>query len=195
MVSKIVGIGLTATLAAALIGGGAYILLRPDEAARGSTEQGRSTDSAYGGGGPWRDGGDGPGTGTGCQGRGNGTRPEDGGDHPVETWSTVTGEVIALDEELTIVTDEGESEVHLGPSWYWEAQGLVLEVGDRVAVSGFAEDGEFMAGRVENLDSGESVALRDETGRPLWTGSGGARGSRGSQSGQEQPSEGRGRRR
>jgi len=34
------------------------------------------------------------------------------------------------------------------------------------------EDGEFKAGQVENLGTGESIVLRDTSGRPMWAGRG-----------------------
>ena len=106
------------------------------------------------------------------QGAGASYPPDDGGDHPVETWLTVTGTVVALDDDLTLQTADGEMVVHLGPEWYWETLGVALEAGDSVAVSGFYEEGEFEAGCVENLNTAQTVNLRDETGRPLWAGRG-----------------------
>jgi hypothetical protein len=38
---------------------------------------------------------------------------------------------------LTVETDEGPVGVHLGPEWYWESSGLLLQEGDEVAVTGF----------------------------------------------------------
>ena len=45
-------------------------------------------------------------------------------------------------------------------------------------MTGFYEDGEFKAGTVENLTTGETIILRDETGRPMWAGAGTAQESR-----------------
>jgi len=39
-------------------------------------------------------------------------------------------------------------------------------------VTGFYEDGEFKAGTVENLTTGETIVLRDEAGRTMWPGQG-----------------------
>ena len=39
-------------------------------------------------------------------------------------------------------------------------------------MTGFYEDGEFKAGTVENLTTGETIVLRDEAGRPMWSGQG-----------------------
>ncbi|MEA3342023.1 MAG: hypothetical protein U9R15_18825, partial [Chloroflexota bacterium] len=82
----------------------------------------------------------------------------------------LTGKVTAVDGDVTIQTAEGEVLVGMGPSAYRE--GFELAVGDEITVVGFHEDGEFKAGSVENLTTGESITLRDETGRPLWAGRG-----------------------
>jgi hypothetical protein len=85
-------------------------------------------------------------------------------------WETLTGEVIIVDGEITIQTAEGQVLVGMGQSAYRE--GFALEVGDEITVLGFYEDGEFKAGTVENLTTGETIVLRDETGRPMWAGQG-----------------------
>jgi len=76
-------------------------------------------------------------------------------------------------EAVVVRTDDGrELLVGLGQSSYREAQGFALEVGDRVTVEGFYEDGEFKAGTLQNLATGEALVLRDTTGRPMWAGAG-----------------------
>ena len=90
----------------------------------------------------------------------------------VADWQTVEGVVVET-TELVIETADGQTvQVGLGPSHYRESQGFVLQVGDRVRVSGYPEHGEFKAGQVENLDTGESIVLRDTSGRPMWAGQG-----------------------
>ena len=87
----------------------------------------------------------------------------------------------AVDGDVTIQTAEGEALVGMGQSAYRE--GFELAVGDEITVLGFYEDGEpslknghsdgtFNAGSVENLTTGETITLRDETGRPMWSGRG-----------------------
>lgn len=85
-------------------------------------------------------------------------------------WETLTGEVTVVDSEITVKTATGEVVVGMGQSAYRES--FALQVGDEVAVTGFYEDGEFKAGTVENLTTGETIVLRDETGRPMWAGQG-----------------------
>jgi hypothetical protein len=81
-------------------------------------------------------------------------------------WVTLTGRVTVVDSEMTLQTTEGEVLVGMGQSAYRESFGL--EVGDEVSVAGFYEDGEFKARTVETLATGETIVLRDETGRPMW---------------------------
>jgi hypothetical protein len=87
-------------------------------------------------------------------------------------WETVTGRVIVADSEMVLETAEGELDVGLGQAWYRDEAGLILEVGDEVTVTGFYEDGEFKAGTIENLTRDQTVVLRDESGRPMWSGRG-----------------------
>jgi len=85
-------------------------------------------------------------------------------------WEALTGTVLVVDNEVTIQTTEGEVLVGMGQSAYWES--FALEVGEEIAVIGFYEDGEFKAGTIENLTTGEMLVLRDENGRPMWSGQG-----------------------
>jgi hypothetical protein len=111
------------------------------------------------------------GYGQGANGRGQGSAGQGRNEivRAVE-WETLTGIVTVVDSEITVQTAQGEILVGMGQSAYRESFGL--EVGDQVSVVGFYEDGEFKAGTVENLTTGETIVLRDETGRPMWAGQG-----------------------
>lgn len=90
---------------------------------------------------------------------------------PIE-GETIKGVVLET-AELVIETAAGEQiQIGLGPSFYREAQGFVLEVGDSVQVTGYWEDDEFKAALVENLDTTQRIVLRDADGRPMWAGQG-----------------------
>ena len=93
-------------------------------------------------------------------------------DHPADTWITVSGTVVAFDGDLTVETGEGEMVLHVGATWYWDANGIALNAGDEVEVRGFYDGDEFEIGWIKNVTTGEEIALRDETGRPLWAGRG-----------------------
>lgn len=186
MLKKVLGYGVVGLLAVALVAGLVYILVRPAEAQAergplGGQGQGRSTavepGTGYRGGGAAGLGGNGGGA-YGSGGRG-GSRGETAGvgdgvglDHPAETWITVRGTFVSFDGDLVIETAEGEMVLKTGPAWYWDANGIALDAGDEVVLYGFYDGDDFEVGRVENLTTGEVLALRDETGRPLWAGRG-----------------------
>ncbi len=92
-----------------------------------------------------------------------------------DDWIVYEGTVLRAaeaGEELVTLTDDGqEVTVGTGPG-YLEAQGLVLQAGERVQVQGYLEDGEFKAGQVTRLRDGETITLRDQYGRPAWAGGG-----------------------
>lgn len=64
--------------------------------------------------------------------------------------------------------------VHLGPQFYLDKQAVKIAAGDKVEITGvkaMRRGGEmFIAGEVKK--GGESLKLRDDTGMPLWAGSG-----------------------
>ena len=93
-------------------------------------------------------------------------------ENPAETWSTVSGTVVAFDDDLIVRTAEGDVEVGTGPEWYWDENGIGLNAGDEVVLRGFYEGDEFELGAIENTTTGKSIEMRDETGRPLWAGRG-----------------------
>lgn len=98
----------------------------------------------------------------------------------VTEWVTVQGLVTAVElNALMIETTGGEMmAVQLGPEFYWTAQGIAFAAGDQVEVNGFFEDEDsFSAGTVTLLDTGETLALRDSNGRPLWAGGPGLSGN------------------
>jgi hypothetical protein len=113
------------------------------------------------------------------QGRGRGGKggvgsellPEGESDHQWDAYSGVVTEV--TEEMITIETDDAEVVVVEGRAWsFAQEQGYVLQQGDKVELEGFYEGGEYKASRIENLSTGESIVLRDQTGRPSWAGGG-----------------------
>jgi len=122
----------------------------------------QSAANVNGGGQGVGNGAGGPGTGSGP----NATEPE------IHDWLTVQGTVLVADNELTIQTSTGELIIGMGQAWYREQAGFTVAVGDEVVVYGFDEDEEFKAGTVENRTTGDTIMLRDATGRPMWAGNG-----------------------
>ncbi len=194
MTKKVSNYGLVGVLAVALLAGMGYILLNPtqvqaEQGSPGGRGQGRGAaveldgsepevfdQNAYGRSeaaqGRGASGGGAFGGAGASDGSGRNSSAGQGRNETVRNveWETLTGEVVIVDGEITIQTAEGQVLVGMGQSAYWENS--ALEVGDEITVVGFHEDGEFKAGTVANLTTGETIALRDETGRPLWSGQG-----------------------
>ena len=194
MTKKVSNYGLVGVLAVALLAGMGYILLNPtqvqaEQGSPGGRGQGRGAavelddsepemfdQNAYGRSEAAQGrGASGGGTFGGAGASDESGRNSSAGQGRNETvrsveWETLTGEVIIVDSEITIQTAEGQVLVGMGQSAYRE--GFALEDGDEITVIGFHEDGEFKAGTVENLTTGETIVLRDETGRPMWSGQG-----------------------
>jgi hypothetical protein len=91
-----------------------------------------------------------------------------------EDWLAMTGKVVSVADDLVeIETGAGEVIPFEGrPLSFAAEQGFGLKLGDSVTVSGYEENGEFKLGKVTNLNSGVSIALRDASGRPGWAGRG-----------------------
>jgi hypothetical protein len=110
-------------------------------------------------------------------GGGRGQGRQLAGDVPYEVSSaamSVSGVVDSLDgSEMLLLGDMGETTaVGLGRSSYWESLGVALQPGDAVVVVGHLEDGELEAQTLTMVATGQTVVLRDASGRPMWAGGG-----------------------
>lgn len=85
-----------------------------------------------------------------------------------DPWSAV-GTITAIEiNGVTLVLKDGvEIFVELGPSNFWAD--AALAVGDTITVYGFYNGEQYHAGTVILAD-GSTLALRSETGTPLWSG-------------------------
>jgi hypothetical protein len=72
--------------------------------------------------------------------------------------------------ELVIITNEGDLTIGTGPSQWLETV-ITLQSGDEISVTGFWENGEFKAVTLTRASDALTITLRDETGRPMWSGS------------------------
>ena len=90
----------------------------------------------------------------------------------MDTWVSISGTVVSVDHGLVLQTEDSDVAVGLGPTWYREDTGFALDIGDAVVVTGFYEGEELEAGSIENVSTGDTLYMRDETGRPLWAGRG-----------------------
>jgi hypothetical protein len=77
-------------------------------------------------------------------------------------------------DEWGLKTGDRVFEIHLGPSEYRASKGFILNEGASATVSGYAYENHLS---VKTLESdGQSIALRDENGRAVWSGSTFSRG-------------------
>lgn len=99
------------------------------------------------------------------------------------TVETVSGEIQAVHRiasmkgmsrgvHMTLKTEKGPVEVHLGPAWYIDQQEEGLSKGDKVEVEGSRVkiDGGDAIIAVEVRKGDALLKLRDEDGFPLWSG-------------------------
>jgi hypothetical protein len=73
---------------------------------------------------------------------------------------------------VTLASDGGATDVHLGPTWFLEKQGLTLVKGDAVEVTGSLVESDGKTSLVaREVRKGQAlVRLRDERGVPAWAG-------------------------
>ena len=97
------------------------------------------------------------------------------------TEITLSGSVVAVQVQrarrgrfagvhVTLGAGGKETEVHLGPLWYSQAEGLVLTKGDKLEVTGSLvthNEKTFVIAR-EVKTGAKVVKLRETDGRPLW---------------------------
>ena len=95
------------------------------------------------------------------------------GQAEVDEWLTLPGTVASVDADVLVVeTAGGEVTVENRGWWYAQEQGFAAQIGDELVLTGFYENEDFEVGQIENLTNGQTVILRDETGRPMWAGRG-----------------------
>lgn len=74
---------------------------------------------------------------------------------------------------LTVQTQDGQTlTVQTGQPSFAAAQGIVFAVNDAISLTGYWQNGQFMAGQITKTATDESLMLRDPNGRPLWGGPG-----------------------
>ena len=89
-------------------------------------------------------------------------------------WTVVEGTVVSVNETaMTVQTAKGDQVLVENRPWLFALeQKFSANVGDQITMKGFAENGYFTAAQIQNLTNGKTVQLRDETGRPGWSGRG-----------------------
>jgi hypothetical protein len=92
---------------------------------------------------------------------------------------TLAGTVQSYDAyELWVSTDQGDILIDGRSLSFALDSGFTSNVGDSVTLYGFYEDGDFEVIRINNLTTGQTTTLRDESGRPGWSGGGNGGGGR-----------------
>ncbi len=101
--------------------------------------------------------------------------------YDVNTVATVSGRVRTLpdpdDSEHAIIGINSNGEryyVYVGPSSYWERKGISVRLNDEISAKGSIAQGQngrvyLLAQKLTNLSTGGRLALRGESGEPLWS--------------------------
>jgi hypothetical protein len=92
----------------------------------------------------------------------------------VDEWLTFEGTVVSVDADaLVLQTAAGDQVVIENRPWsYAREQGFAAQPGDQVTLVGFYEGKTLEVGQIADASNGQTVQLRDETGRPMWAGRG-----------------------
>lgn len=105
--------------------------------------------------------------------------------YDTNTVTTISGTITALHLDgprpqalVEMAAGEGPVTVVFGPRTYWAEHGIPLEVGEQLTVRGSkAQGGDgvvyVLAQWLSQERLGRQLALRSETGKPVWSGSGG----------------------
>jgi|APSaa5957512622_1039677.scaffolds.fasta_scaffold86354_1 hypothetical protein len=91
----------------------------------------------------------------------------------VQEWVYLYGTVSDVDSSYLFITADDGTAIEVGgrPWSYIQSQAFLLETGSAIALQGFYEtDDRFEIGVITNLSTGEDIAIRDQTGRPMWAG-------------------------
>jgi hypothetical protein len=86
---------------------------------------------------------------------------------------TLSGTVQSYDAyELWVSTNQGDILIDGRSLSFAIESGFSTNVGDSVSLSGFFEDDAFEVISINNLSTGQTTTLRDDSGRPGWSGRG-----------------------
>jgi hypothetical protein len=90
----------------------------------------------------------------------------------VDAWLTFTGTVESVSQDLWTITltDGSTLEIEGRKLSFMLEQGFVVEVGDNLTLTGFYEGESIEIGQIIKTNSGEMITIRDQNGRPLWSG-------------------------
>lgn len=104
--------------------------------------------------------------------------------YDANTVATISGRVISLqtgddhrNAQLELESGGIRSMVVLGPQRYWGEHGIAIKTGDEVSVRGSKAQGTdgvvyILAQKITDISQNTTVSLRNESGRPAWSGGG-----------------------
>lgn len=102
--------------------------------------------------------------------------------YDVNTVTTVSGQVVSLPHKVgneQVITEirSGNEIVSLsvGPSGYWDKNGIPLRTNDEVSAKGSKAQGKdgktyVLTQKLSNRTTGKQIVLRNDKGEPAWTG-------------------------
>ena len=109
-------------------------------------------------------------------GQGGGPPPGHGPDaegqqQPAGPTLHFSGQVVSIIEEnqLTFTDQDGIlHEAMLGPPWWWTENGIELQPGDAIELSGFESTEHMEVNWIKNLRTDTRIDLRTPSGMPVW---------------------------
>ncbi|MDU0458879.1 MAG: hypothetical protein RW306_09140 [Geobacteraceae bacterium] len=111
--------------------------------------------------------------------------------YDANTVTTVTGRILSVQSgedqrhvQLELESGGAKFVVVLGPKRFWADNGIELKVGDNITVRGSKAQGKdgvvyILAQKINNTTRDTEISLRNDSGRPLWSGGGAGRGAAG----------------
>lgn len=104
--------------------------------------------------------------------------------YDVNTVTTISGQLLSIQTgqerpnvQLEIASNGINIIIYIGPQRYWAEKGLPVTPGDEITVRGSMAQGRdgliyLMAQKITNTTQGVTLLLRNESGRPVWAGTG-----------------------
>lgn len=104
--------------------------------------------------------------------------------YDANTVTTMTGRIVSVqagderrNSQLELESGGARAVVVLGPHRYWAEHGIALKAGDDVTVRGSKAQGAdgvvyILAQKITDTSQNTAISLRNESGRPAWTGGG-----------------------